>query len=561
VDSAVRNPDRVRERFAPQFAGWDSVGGDTNTVQYTNLVPDATYMFVVVAFDEAGAYSPIMSMSHNMLRFRVGYAGLLGPTITVFNEFFNYTWRGGFCPTCDPVFIEVPANNRITFNWFADPEAGSDIRCYRWALDIPDVFDDTPRKDEVRDLSRWSSCQLGNTSVTLGPFEGSVPPDPPEEHRFYVECRDNIGLRSLAVIRFQVVRASMDDPRSILVVKDTRFQPDNRDPNTGCTLPQPASVSWPSQAELDTFLFARGNVPWRCTPSGTMSSPGLFAAYPVDTLGTRSLFRNLTVPLSTLSRYRHVVWIVDPAAAGIDDEGFSFNLPATSLRYMTAPGRFNTLGAHVKMGGKVWLMGGGGGFASTKEWDVGGNTEGTGFSESLGELRPGRLMYDLARWQSEFYVRSVLFDLRRFTGRHEFRPGDPPYTAYLDELPPRIDPKSTATDPMPPLRTRPSSFYKTVATLEFLTAENHVVENTSEDPEHPNEVSALDTLYADGGPSFGGDHRRVTMTYYHGPTVPQGFLFSGFDVWTYRRDHCQAIVDFVMRRIWSIPKAPLVARR
>ena len=71
------------------WAGWDSTSADTTQVQLTSLVPDQEYMFCVVAFDEAGAYSPVFSRDQNMLYFRVTFAGPNNPKIPFFNEFFQ----------------------------------------------------------------------------------------------------------------------------------------------------------------------------------------------------------------------------------------------------------------------------------------------------------------------------------------------------------------------------------------------------------------------------------------------------------------------------------------
>src|SRR5262245_34095980 len=84
-------PDSVRSYYAPrQWAGWDSLPGDTTEKQFTNLTPDREYVFVVVAFDEAGAYSPMFSFNDNMIYFRVTFAGSQNPRIGIFNDFFVY---------------------------------------------------------------------------------------------------------------------------------------------------------------------------------------------------------------------------------------------------------------------------------------------------------------------------------------------------------------------------------------------------------------------------------------------------------------------------------------
>jgi hypothetical protein len=584
-DTVAIDPERLRRLFAPSFAGWDSVCAtdpdgtvqscDTTTFQYTNLPPNQTYLFAVVAFDEAGAYSPTFNLRSNMLRFRVRLASSAGPTITVFNEFFNYTWRPGYCICVQTeIFIEVPADRPVTFNWEATATEGADMRYFRWSLDNPDLADETPRSDERRDVTRWSTPSLNLTSITLDPFPGTVFPDPPEEHKLYVEAGDNVGLKSLAIIRFQVVRASWTTPErlgSILVVKDTRLQPDAADRTRPGCVNRPLAI-WPTQAELDTFLFARGGVqtpqgwhafPWRCYPAGSYSRPGLFAGYRVDTLGTRFQKRDLTVRLSRLSLYEHVVWITDGVSATYQNQGDNPSDPMTSLRYMSSAGRFNTFAAYIKQGGKAWLMGGGGAFASSFPFNSTSNDQPTITFSSLTQIRDlgsGRFMFDIARWQSEFRVAVSPGAILKYLGRYrDANDSDPThYTHFRNEMPEEMLFRQRPVDSLPPNRT--SNYYITVTPLEFLQIENRILENTSTNPEIPNETSTLDTLYKARGAGLpfeqGTDNdinpqRSVVMTYYHGPNVPQGFVFSGFNVWDFKRANGQGMVDFVLRRIWK----------
>src|ERR1051326_7494635 len=85
---------------------------------------------------------------------------------------------------------------------------------------------------------------------------------------------DNLGRTSLCGIRFTIVRS--DFQRELLIVDDTRMEPDKFLFGSGC--PAVYTKPWPSAAELDTFLYARGGVPWRCTRTGgaETSVPGLF---------------------------------------------------------------------------------------------------------------------------------------------------------------------------------------------------------------------------------------------------------------------------------------------
>jgi hypothetical protein len=94
---ALADPDSVRRFYAPTFAGWDSVGGDVRSVSLHDLVPGQDYLFVVVAIDQAGAYSPVFSGEVNMLQFHVDPTLTLGPQISIRSLALSYTFpSGGF---------------------------------------------------------------------------------------------------------------------------------------------------------------------------------------------------------------------------------------------------------------------------------------------------------------------------------------------------------------------------------------------------------------------------------------------------------------------------------
>uniref|UniRef100_A0A832I3D8 Fibronectin type III domain-containing protein n=1 Tax=Eiseniibacteriota bacterium TaxID=2212470 RepID=A0A832I3D8_UNCEI len=546
-------PDTVRRFYAPlNFAGWDSTTADTTQVQFTNLVPDNEYVFCVIAIDEAGAYSPVFTFSTNMLWFRVTFAGPRNPRITMFNDFFQYTYPQGSYEPLNParwVNLEVPANQPITFNWFAEATDGSAMRSYRWAVDILDLTDETPRQS-LDDISRWSSKDLGTTSATIGPYAGSD-----TIKTFYLEAEDINGLVSLGIIKFKVIQATFEKP--LLVVKDYRLQVDSRSPGQTLCLDPPRG-QWPTVAELDTFLFARGGFPWRCYPPGIVSKPGIFAGYTFDTLGTRSGQEDLTVKLSTLGRYRKVIWISDRNAAAFDQGGNS-STPMGALKYMSGPNRANTLATFVRQGGKAWLLGGGAG-ASTNIWydRQNNNTTQPAPSETYsvdnqGELGPGRFMYDLAKWQSEFKAVYAPMQINRLFGRNSALP---PYSTST--LPTQLAGHSlSAGDSFPPNRDSrfSSDFYYTRFYLEYLSRPNNYQEDFDPGPGE-NFQSALDTLYYAVGASLvppASNPRNVAMTVYpawqRDPSAK--IIFTGFDIWSWRRTQCKSILDFVLQQLWG----------
>jgi hypothetical protein len=585
LERAIADPDSLRDHYAFEWAshglagpwaGWDSTSADTTWVQFRNLTPEQPYLFVVVAFDEAGAFSPVFSLAQNMLRLRPGFASTLGPRITVYNEsFVHQASSGGWTPQ-NEIPISVPAATPVTLHWSAEPPEGAFIESYRWMLD-GDPYDDTTRELES-DVRHWSSPGIQITSATVGPFE------PGSLHHFCVEALDDNGMRSLAVVRMNTFAATFE--RGLLVVADLRHQPELTLAD-GCTR---AVGNWPNHAELDSFLFARGDVPWQCTTG--RSDPGLFAGYDFDVFRTRSIpggTLDRTVSLDVLGHYRNVVWLTDATSSPIG--------PPYSLRYMSAPGRFNTLALYVRQGGRLWLAGGGAARALCIDLfndPANDNTSTyTAFTYSNGmatELQPGRFMYDLARWRSELQsypisepriLRSSRADSIMARGgwsmaTYEGLRSNPDYR----RLPAALDRKVTGTEPVPATRAAaPTSFFaKPSVAIEYLRQPNHVLEDVDPDPGRVSERSVVDTLlrseavlagqyvaWEAGGIDPLTHLRRPgsvqgtpLMTYYHGLEGPP-LVFSGHDLWNYRRDQLTRLVDFVLQDIFQLRKSPVPA--
>ena len=110
---AVQNPDSLRRYYAPTFAGWDSTSGDTTSVRFSRLIPNQNYVFVVIAIDEAGDYSPVFGLNSNMSRFRVGFAKHLGPRLTLLAPGAESSTLGGYINDPAQYFrVAVPANRQ-----------------------------------------------------------------------------------------------------------------------------------------------------------------------------------------------------------------------------------------------------------------------------------------------------------------------------------------------------------------------------------------------------------------------------------------------------------------
>ncbi len=587
----ISNRDSFRAYYAPTFgpsphcpqcAQWDSSSADTTEVQYTNLVPNEQYMFIVTGYDEAGAYDPVFSTSTNLLTFLVTYAGTRGPVIFMANQFFNYLYpNGGYVN--DPsryVDIEVPADITVGFFWTAFPPAGAQMRRYRWVLSSPDhpfddLTDETPRfPSEAADPWHWGAYSLNNTIAILDPRIVTGLRDHGSVHLFYIEAEDNNGLKSLGIIRFTVVRASFD--KNIVFVDDTRLAVDGLDPSNPPYLATP-SGPWPNSAELDSFLFAQGGNPMKGYPVDpfNVSQPGVFkslgrAGDPVfgpsdatyDTIGSLG-FRNGLVPLSFLGKYKHVVWYVDTRGATYNGDASDPTTPRTALRQMSQPGQLSTLSVYINQGGTVWLFGGATAYATLTDWNA-RNTDPTVFTARDFELVPGRFMYDFPRWQvglaTPFNTQNASRNDRvNFPATGDVRDswgamgrgwaGQPDYNA----MPSVLQRKSCSTDPPPALRFCDSFFLQTNFLGEVIHLPTFIVEDLDRNPDTFDDVSMLDTLYAVRSTTAPGalDHKPI-MTHYHGHQNPAHQLgrsqvvFSGFPLWYFRKGQATQLAEFVM---------------
>jgi hypothetical protein len=570
-NKAKQYPDSLRMFYAANnFAGWDSVSGDTTFVQYTGLTPNSPYLFVVIGIDEAGAYSPQFSLDGNMLAFVPGFAGTLGPAFTVFNEFFFYAYQSGGV-SLDPlawINIEIPAGQRITFNWFATPPQGAIIEWYRWKLD-GDITDETARTNETTDWYHWSRKSSLTTNCAVGPFPGG------EEHFLYIMTQDNNGLPSLAVVHFTTVTPTFEKP--LLIVDDTRLAPDKFG-STG--IPQRYSGEWPAAAELDTFFYARGGFPWRgpqgITGNLPRSKPGVFSGYGFDTLGTRQGYElaSAGVPFSVLGRYKHIIWMTDRTGAITQAGPTSTVDPVSTLLWMSSPGRASTLSTFVFAGGKLWLLGGSGAYCTLFPFNARGaknndNLYGPGktvFSVPAGELAPGRLMYDGAHWQSEMTTQvSVTTPTKSAAAVGGWtQPGwgyNGTYTApNYSLLPTTLRRRSLSLgDSLPPTRTGQSNTFYTTGSInaEYLDQDNVILEDVDPSPLVENQRSVLDTLmeFRGGTLSTSSTGRTpIAMTYYHGVNAPP-FIFSGFDLWSWSRQDVVQMVDFVLNGVWGLTRS------
>ena len=519
-------PDTLIHYYQPRgWASWDSLGPDVNSLTLTELPPLQDFVFVIIAFDEAGAYTPYASGDVNALSFRALYASVGGPVITVFNDFFSYTYSTGVYAPNDPktwINLEVPAKVAFNFGWFAKAQEGTSIRSYRWVLDSENLNDDTPRTNEQTDTSHWSVPASTSTSAVLGPYATAG------EHRLYIEATDGNNLKSLAVVHFTVVAGTFE--KSLAICDDTRFTLDRRSVGSTTCIDRPLG-RFPTAAELDTFLYARGGFPIKCYPSGSVSRPGLFRGYDYDTLNMRPGRTDLTPSLAQLGRYRHLVWLVNPGAVVKNNPGSDLVDGMTTMTFMNSSGHLNALAAYIRMGGEVWLAGGGamGASIATTRPTI---------------LQPGRFIYDLAGWRSEIRTGSGVFTIRRSLGRFE---GTGAYLQFPDALAPK---SITAGDSLPAWRTNAGDYYVSTYDLETLDLPNRVTERVS--PTDSTLISTVDTLFAVTGGTL--PPNSTIMTVYHGSKTPR-VIATGFDLWSYNRARLIQVIDGVLQGLWGMARS------
>lgn len=583
IATFLADPDSLRRYYEPSgYAGWDSVGSVREMTGIDGQQPSAQHLFVVVAFDATGAHSQQFGLSTNMLQFRTAADGGHAPTL-------HLSWGFGsrvleppayYPDTFGPPRIDVPAGLPIRFDWRAVPVQGTTIKGYRWVLDPVDISDETRRDDEETDWNRWSMAGIRATTAIIGPFA------PGTTHFLHVEVTDNGGRRASGVQVFRAFDVPLND--DLLIVDDTRLAPDQlaatSDPaGNRCLRSYPSSLAWPAAAELDTFLYAVGGRPWRAIPANcpaptgptVLSTPGLFAAYRFDTLGTRQGFENYdqSAPLATLARYRHVIWMTDLAGAQASSVLDPIR-PMTALRHMSQNDRVNTLQQYIALGGRVWLVGAGGPLANLIDHNRTVNDVGLGMVFSgipaFNELVPGRMIPDAFHWKSELIVSRTTAAIRRSESvtslggssarsRRAGIGGAPDYS----RLPLELRRRSPATDPIPPTRSASSgsAFYFANIDVAYLTQPNSVIEDIDPDPTVVTEQSTLDTLYALDGSNgalhpVGATFPRPLMTYYRGPSH-SSTLLGGFALWDLTRADAASLVEFVLEDLWGLSRTGL----
>ncbi|MGH7724953.1 MAG: hypothetical protein ACREOU_05945 [Candidatus Eiseniibacteriota bacterium] len=383
---------QVQAFFANDFAtnpgAWQEHATDDTTRMVVNAPPSVRHYLAVTAVDEGGA-DPIYDLNRNVLQFRPTNA-TLGPRLTMWNEYFQRTVNLGGVNPVPVIDLPLAGGVPITFNWSGEAPVGRIMNGFRWALDIKDITDETPRLGPD-DLSHWSEWSLTTTAATVGPFS---PPPEGEHHVFYVMARDNFGGVSLMAAAMSVISYVPGAP--LLVVDDLYGTPSSR--------PFRFIGAYPMEAEQDSFHFAVGGFPDEIGSPSAVSLPGMFAGFPYDTLDYRFWPYE---GLPAYYKYDAVAIYTDGTSAARSGAKFTTLNPETAIRFLNSVNRANTLALFSRAGGKIWLFGDGTTTAIANGYYTRIATGGAPLPYTSGDdplhdiLRPGNFLWDICHLRSE----------------------------------------------------------------------------------------------------------------------------------------------------------------
>jgi len=591
LGSAAPSPKDLQKFFsqeAPTFASWDSVPADSTFKQYEGLTPGQIWFFAVSAVDEAGAYEPRFNLDSNLLRFKPD-TQLQAPALTIYNSYFTRSQQIGSFDLSESrvVRLEVPEGDPVPFFWEAREVPGTVISGYRWALDIEDVFNETPRENDSQ-TDRWSSWSTSELSATVGPFYVEADTDfttePPtisikDTHRFYVEARDNVGTISIMIVEARAVRPDFlttpPDQQRILVFDDVRA---NTDRTTNGLKPYGA---FPTESILDSLLYAVGGFPFKYDPF-PLSKPGVFAGFPYDTLDYR--FTPVAgLPLSTMSKYNAVVWYIQSLDAGLTGSKFSSS-PEGALRFINKAGELNTLAVYVAQGGQAWLFGDGVapaiangyvtrfGGSTPAFYPYNGQLTGGARPSATSILWPGNFLLDYMKVYSQMDkidnagAGDILSDIDELVGMTPYLPeyrtpgapwppeGPPPVTERGPADDPRVGPSSErhvgrwAGLPMLSFTTEfadwPTALPTSTKLVPYVSLPNVATEGSPS-------VSVLDTLYLYRAKQFrlrsARDWPDGKPVWFHYWGAAHGQMnWTSAPIWLFERTQLQLVADRIL---------------
>jgi hypothetical protein len=278
---------------------WSEPMAETQ-IQFRSLAERVFWQFGVRAIDEAGAVEPRLRMNYNVIFFKT-LATFGSPELRVYegSSQFNFPENGMVWER------QAAINKPITFGWVGDASVyGGTISGYQWGCDIEDLED--PEQWETG----WSA-EIVSATVLF---------DKPGVHYFYVRVKDYADTEQLGIVMLDVIDFVFD--RDILYVDDY-FDGSPTDPYHDQFVAQMLSCAKDFTDSIYVYPC------WL---------PGL-DGYPLEM--TTKL---QTPPLSTLCRYRFVIW----------DVNCGVNAFVTGIWRSVSEG---IIDVYLKGGGRLWIYG------------------------------------------------------------------------------------------------------------------------------------------------------------------------------------------------------------
>jgi len=187
-------PDSLRRLAAPDFEGWNTLGGNVTEFSLPNLEIDHEALLAIVATDRQGASTQTFSLSTNMLHMYVVYPNTPGPRIGFTSTGYSYEQAAGSLGLEPAVTFDVTAPQQIAGHWYAITFPGETSE-FRYGIDLPA---DALGWDVVG--RGWSSWKKNDTSATIAVEAGRVEPV-----LLTIQARDTGGRRSMLRVAFRPV--------------------------------------------------------------------------------------------------------------------------------------------------------------------------------------------------------------------------------------------------------------------------------------------------------------------------------------------------------------------
>jgi hypothetical protein len=171
--------------------------GNETEFELSGLVPNSRALLAIVAIDRDGAYTPVFSLSTNMLYMNVAHPDAPGPRIGLTGPSLSYLQPAGQLEPGPQVTFDVVPGQELPLEWYALASPGA-VSEFRYGVDLPS--DALGWDDTGRGWSAWSRNVAGTTLRVSGT-------DPIV---LTIQARDSYGLRSMLQAEFKPTQAAVE---------------------------------------------------------------------------------------------------------------------------------------------------------------------------------------------------------------------------------------------------------------------------------------------------------------------------------------------------------------